>query len=138
LALFWANKEIAPIFSHLFRIYQPGTIIGLDKLQYKIPYLPWNQYYDGPGKTVHGSDGSQSFGGDSGRQQRRQQRWRVVAVAAVAAATTKTSAAIAMAGLKDNDQPKVAAEETARMTMTTGKDGNNNGQGQQQWQGGRQ
>jgi hypothetical protein len=50
----------------------------------------------------------------------------VVAVGAVAAATTKTSAAIAMAGLTDNNQPKAAEEEMARMTTPTGKDGNDN------------
>ncbi len=53
----------------------------------------------------------------------------VVAVAVVAAATMKTLAAIAMAGLTDNNQPKAAEEEMARTTMTTGKDGNNNKQG---------
>jgi hypothetical protein len=51
----------------------------------------------------------------------------VVAVAAVAAATTKTLTAIAMVGLTDNNQPKAADEEMARMTTTTGKDGNDNG-----------
>ncbi len=51
----------------------------------------------------------------------------VVAVAAVAAATTKTSAALAMAGLTDNNQPKVAEEEMVRTMTTTGEDGNNNG-----------
>ncbi len=51
----------------------------------------------------------------------------VIAVVAVGAATMKTSAGIAMAGLTDNNQPKVAEEEMARTTMTTGKDGNNNG-----------
>jgi hypothetical protein len=34
-----------------------------------------------------------------------------------------------MAGLTDNNQPKTAEEETARMTTTTGKDGNDKGQG---------
>jgi hypothetical protein len=57
-------------------LYQPGTIIGLNNLQHKIPYLPWNQYHDGPAKTVHGSDGSNSVGGDTGGQYRWQQRWR--------------------------------------------------------------
>ncbi len=53
----------------------------------------------------------------------------VVAVAAVAAATMKTLAAIAMAGLTDNNQPTVAEEEMARMTTTMGKDGNDHGRG---------
>jgi hypothetical protein len=45
-------------------------------------------------------------------------------MAAVAAATTKTSAAIAMAGVTDNNQPKAAEEEmsgemaTGMVTMT--------------------
>jgi hypothetical protein len=52
-------------------------------------------------------------------------------VAAVAAATTKTLAAIAMAGLTDNNQPKAAEEEMARTTMTMGKEGNDNEQGRQ-------
>jgi hypothetical protein len=34
-----------------------------------------------------------------------------------------------MAGLTDNNQPKAAEEEMVRTTMTTGKDGNDNGQG---------
>jgi hypothetical protein len=34
-----------------------------------------------------------------------------------------------MAGLTDNNQPKEAEEEMARTMMTTGEDGNNNGQG---------
>ncbi len=55
----------------------------------------------------------------------------VVAVAAVVAATTKTSAAIAMAGLTDNNQPTAAEEEMARTAMTMGKDGNDNGRGRQ-------
>ncbi len=53
----------------------------------------------------------------------------VVAVATVAAATTKTLMAIAMAGLTDNNQPAAAEEEMARTMTTTGKDGNDNGQG---------
>ncbi len=53
----------------------------------------------------------------------------VVAVAVVAAATTKTSAAIAMAGLTGNNQPKAAEEKMARTMTTTGEDGNDNGQG---------
>ncbi len=53
----------------------------------------------------------------------------MVAVAVVAAATKKTSAAIAMARFTGNNQPKVAEEEMARTTMTTGEDGNDNGQG---------
>jgi hypothetical protein len=53
----------------------------------------------------------------------------VVIVAAVAAETTKTSAAIAMARLTDNNQPKVVEKEMARTTRTMGEDGNNNGQG---------
>ncbi len=53
----------------------------------------------------------------------------VVAVAAVRAEKTKTSAAIAMAGLTDNNQPKAAEEEMARPTTTMGKDGNDNGRG---------
>ncbi len=53
----------------------------------------------------------------------------VVAVAAVAAATMKASAAIAMAGLTDNNQPTVAEEEMARTMTTTGEDGNDNGRG---------
>jgi hypothetical protein len=57
-------------------LYQPGTIIGLNNLQYKIPYLPWNQYHDGPPKIVHGGDGGNSVGGNSGGQYRRQQQWR--------------------------------------------------------------
>ncbi len=62
-------KFIPPKFIiYLFRIYQPGTIIGLNNLQYKIPYLPWNQNHDGPAKTVHGGDGGNSVGGDSGGQ----------------------------------------------------------------------
>ncbi len=32
-----------------------------------------------------------------------------------------------MAGLTDNNQPKVAEEEMARTMMTTGKDGKDNG-----------
>jgi hypothetical protein len=40
----------------------------------------------------------------------------VVAVAAVAAAMTKTLAAIAMAGVTDNNQPKAAEEEMAAKT----------------------
>ncbi len=52
----------------------------------------------------------------------------VVAVTAVAAAMTKTSEAIAMTGLTGNNQPKAAEEEMARMTMTMGEDGNDNGQ----------
>ncbi len=39
----------------------------------------------------------------------------------------KTSAAIAMVGLTGKNQPKAAEEEMARTTMTTGKDGNDNG-----------
>jgi hypothetical protein len=35
-----------------------------------------------------------------------------------------------MAGLTDNNQPKVAEEEMARTMTTTGKDGNDNGRGQ--------
>ncbi len=53
----------------------------------------------------------------------------VVAVAAVAAATTKTLAAIAMAGLTDNNQLTAAEEEMARTITTTGENGSNNGQG---------
>jgi hypothetical protein len=34
---------------------------------------------------------------------------------------------LTMAGLTDNNQPKVAEEEMARMTTTMGEDGNNNG-----------
>jgi hypothetical protein len=34
-----------------------------------------------------------------------------------------------MAGLTDNNQPKASEEEIARRTMTTGKDGNDNGRG---------
>ncbi len=52
----------------------------------------------------------------------------VVAVVAVAAAATKTSAAIAMAGLTGNNQPKMAEEEMVRTTTTMGKDGNDNRQ----------
>ncbi len=55
----------------------------------------------------------------------------VVAVAAVAAATMKTSAAIAMAGLTGNNQPKAAEKEMVRTTTTMGEDGNNNGRGRQ-------
>jgi hypothetical protein len=62
----------------------------------------------------------------------------MVAVAVVAAALTKTLAAIAMAGLTGNNQPKAAEEEMARTMMTIGKDGNNNGQGGRKWQGQRQ
>ncbi len=51
----------------------------------------------------------------------------VVAMVVVVAVTTKTSAAIAMVGLIDNNQPKLAEEEMARTAMTTGKDGNDNG-----------
>jgi hypothetical protein len=40
-----------------------------------------------------------------------------------------------MAGLADNYQQKAAEEEMARTTATTGKDGNDNGQGQQRRQG---
>ncbi len=48
-------------------LYQPGTIIGLNNLQYKISYLPWNQYHEGPAKTVHGGDGGNSVSiGNSG------------------------------------------------------------------------
>jgi hypothetical protein len=47
-------------------LYQPGAIIGLNNLQYKIPYLPWNHYHDGPAKTVHGGDGGNSVGSNSG------------------------------------------------------------------------
>ncbi len=53
----------------------------------------------------------------------------VVAVVALAAAMTNTLAAIAMAGLTDNNQPKATDEEMARMTTTMGKDGNDNGRG---------
>ncbi len=45
---------------------QPGTIIGLNNLQYKIPYLSWNQYHDDPAKIVHGGNGGNSVGGGSG------------------------------------------------------------------------
>jgi hypothetical protein len=41
----------------------------------------------------------------------------VVAVAVVAAATTKTLAATAMAGVTDNNQPKVAEEEMVAETV---------------------
>jgi hypothetical protein len=34
-----------------------------------------------------------------------------------------------MAGLTDNNQPKVVEEEMAKTTTTMGKDGNNNGRG---------
>jgi hypothetical protein len=47
---------------------QPGTIIGLNNLQYKTLYLPWNQYHDGPAKTVYSGDGGNSVGGNSGGQ----------------------------------------------------------------------
>jgi hypothetical protein len=49
-------------------LYQPGTIIGINNPQYKILYLPWNQYHDGPTKIVDGGDGSNSVGGNSGGQ----------------------------------------------------------------------
>ncbi len=64
------NKIYTSSIYNLFipNLYQPGTIIGLNNLQYKIPYLPWNQYHDGLAKTVHGSDGGNNVGGDSGRQ----------------------------------------------------------------------
>ncbi len=53
---------------------------------------------------------------------------------------------LSMAGLTDNNQlkaaeeemPKAAEEEMARMTTTTGKDGNDNGRGRQRRQGRRQ
>jgi hypothetical protein len=54
----------------ILNLYQPGTFIGLNNLQYKIPYLPWNLYHDGPAKTVHGGDGGNSVSGDSGGQYR--------------------------------------------------------------------
>ncbi len=63
-------KIYTPKFYNLFipSLYQPGTIIGINNSQYKIPYLPWNQYHEGPAKTVHGGDGGNSVGGDSGGQ----------------------------------------------------------------------
>ncbi len=42
---------------------------------------------------------------------------------------------LSMAGLTDNNQPKMAEEEMARTTRTMGKDGNDNGRGRQRWQG---
>ncbi len=47
---------------------QPGTNIGTNYSLYKSLHLPWNQYHDGPTKTLHGGDGSNSVGGDSGEQ----------------------------------------------------------------------
>jgi hypothetical protein len=64
------TTKIGNFFLNLFipNLDQPGTIIGLNNLQYKIPYLPLNQYHDGPAKTVHGGDGGNSVGGNRGGQ----------------------------------------------------------------------
>jgi hypothetical protein len=73
----WYKIHTPKIYNlFILNLYQPGTIIGLKNSQYKIPYLPWNQYHDGPAKTVHGGDGGNSVGGVSGGQYRWEQRWR--------------------------------------------------------------
>ncbi len=51
----------------------------------------------------------------------------MAAVAAVAAADMKTLAATAMAGVTDNNQPKLAAEEMAAETDYGNGDNNNDG-----------
>jgi hypothetical protein len=52
--------------SNLFipNLDQPSTIIGLNNLQYKISYLPFNQYHDSPTKTVLGGNGGNNVGGN--------------------------------------------------------------------------
>ncbi len=62
-----AIKFIPLLFIHFFPdLSQPGTNIGINYLLYKILHLPWNQYYDDPAKTVHGGNGGNSVGGNSG------------------------------------------------------------------------
>jgi hypothetical protein len=65
----WYKIYTSKIYNLLIpHLDQPGTIIGLNNLQCKIPYLPWNQHHNGPAKTVHGGNGGNSVGGNSGGQ----------------------------------------------------------------------
>ncbi len=63
-------KIQTPFIQTLFRprLDQGASKIGLDKLRSKSMHLPWNQYHDGPAKIVHGDNGGNSVGADSGGQ----------------------------------------------------------------------
>ncbi len=50
------------------RLAQGASKIGLDKLWSKSMHLPWNRYYGGPVKIVHGGNGGNNVDADSGGQ----------------------------------------------------------------------